>query len=285
MRKGILFLALLLCFCGAHAEEQDFYTNSGDVYYHADPDCDRPRPMYTGDGDGQRVVYDRACYQKYPISEEAALAFDKRACPVCVSPMEPVYLGEHLPEWEYDFAPWATGDRMREWGGDPLGPAEYQAEVQDTLERFNSRYNAFADSESYPDAYAGMWANNADGYTYAVVAPTQELLDSFRSMFGGGAWIVPAKYSYNERHDLQNVIFELFDEWKEGHPEAEVRIASAGMGSVDGLLAVEIYGEDLEVWQRDMALLDAELDLPVWVCFIYNGSYFSEENMWAMENF
>ena len=281
MKKWILFLALLLCFGCACADGEGYYTNNQDRYYHTDPDCDRPETARWWT-DAERVVFDRACYQKYPISEEAALAFEKKACPICVTRFEPVYLGEHMMEWEYDFAPWGIGDRMGEWGN-PLGPAEYQAEVQDTYERFAAHYaetykrgtGEAVREHPYPDFYAGCWRNNADGYSYAVVDPTQEIVDRFKEKFGGGAWIVPAKYGYNEIKAIQDPIFDMVEEWGENHPEFDLRVVSSAVHA--NYLEVGIYGD---TWEEAMPMLDAELDIPIWVCFIRNNSYFDAENMW-----
>ena len=261
MKKWILFLALLLCFGCARAEGEDYYTNSKDRYYHTDPDCDRPE-LADWEVEVGMEIYERECYQKYPISEEAALAFDKRACPICVKRLEPVYLGEHMMEWEYESAPWGDGGRMRGWGEAPLGSEEYQAEVTDTYERFTAYYGTSGNLHPYPDVYAGVWFNIADGYSYAVADPTQEIMAAFRKMFGGGAWIVPAKYGYNEIAALQNPIFEMVDAWRESHPELDIVVEGSAV-AVD-CLEVGIYGD---TWEQAMPVLDAELDFPIWVRF------------------
>ena len=292
MKKCLLVFALLLCLSCAHADGGDYYTNNKDIYYHTDPDCDRPVPVETELG-GTQEIYARACYQKYPISAEAAAEFEKKACPICVKHTEPVYLGEHMMEWEYDFNPWDGGDRHQEWGEAALGPQEYQAEVQDTRERFeayfeevyNRKTGEYERKHPYPDAYAGCWVNNADGYTYAVVDPTPEILDSFKELFGGGAWIVPAKYGYNEIKPLLDDILTRIQEWSAEHSDIDLRGAYAGMDGVNSRLTVAIYAKEDKTWEQGMPLLDAELDLPIWVSFIRDTSYFDEENMWAIKTF
>lgn len=271
MKRCLILLALALIFSAACAQaEETYYTNNIDRYYHSDPDCDRPEAVdWLGT---ERIIYDRKCYQKYPISEEAALAFEKAACPICVKKTEPVYLGEHMMEWDYDFAPWGLGDRVSDWNDARLGSKEYRAEVDDTRARFHAYYEEIYDREAdrfvplhpYPDAYAGGWGNNADGISYAIVDPTQEILDAFKKMFGGGAWIVPAKYGYNEMKALQDPIFEMVDEWRAGHPEFDIFVSMCSVNEWENCLDVGIYGD---TWEEAMPILDQELELPIWVCF------------------
>ena len=264
MKKWLALLALaLLFYAGCALAEETYYTNRVDIYYHADPDCDRPEATLWWT-DAKREIFARACYQKYPIGEEAALAFDRRACPICVKQLEPVYLGEHMMAWTYDFEPWGIGDRERGWDDPPLGPEDYRAEVADTYERFEARYGADGSLHPYPDAYAGLWLNNADGYSYAFVDPTQEIMDAFADTFGGGAWIVPAKYGWNEMREMQDQIFDRLNAWIEGHPELDIHPSSASV-HVDEL-EVGMYGAD---WERALAAIDAELELPIWVCFVW----------------
>lgn len=271
MKRWLILLALTLLLSAAWARAEDtYYTNNIDRYYHSDPDCDRPEDAaWYG---GERIIYERACYRKYPISEEAAQAFEKAACPICVKRTEPVYLGQHMMEWEYDFAPWGIGERRSEWSDARLGSKEYRAEVTDTEERFQAYFEEIYDRDAdefvrrhpYPDAYAGRWANNADGVSYAIVDPSREILDAFEKQFGGGAWIVPAKYGYNEMKALQDAVFEMVDAWREGHPEFDILVSMCSLDEWGNCLDVGIYGD---TWEEAMPVLDRELELPVWVCF------------------
>ena len=282
MKKWLLLLvfALLLHAGCVRAEEQIYYTNKLDVYYHTDPDCDRPKTSerYEGSDAGPFPFYERACFQKYEIGEEAARAFDRAACPVCVKDYEPVYLGEHMPEWEYDAAPWIGAMESRIPPG--FGTEEYRAEISDTRERFEAYYEEIPDRETfevarlhpYPDAYAGTWWNLANGYSYAIVEPTQEILDAFRNMFGGGAWIVPAKYGYNEMYEMQEQIFDIIGGWCGEHPEFDIHANTAGIAPEGNYLGVGLYGED---WAEAMPVLDAELELPLWVYFFESAEVYA----------
>ena len=267
MKKRVWILALLLCFACAQAEEAEYYTSNTDIYYHSDPDCDRPKRT-------DREIYERECYRKYPISEKAASEFDKAACPVCIKDYAPVYLGEHMPEWPDGFEP---------WGNDPdVVPAAnltpYVSEGQQTYERFAAYYR----EHPYPEHFAGMWFNNSGSYTYAVIEPTQDKLDSFKRLFGGGAWIVPAKYNYDYSYSDQvqtnatTAIGRKLEEWGEAHEDVDLHWVAIAFSATEGFVEVEMYGED---WETAMPVIDAELDLPIWVCFIRNTSYYDEENM------
>ena len=264
MKKWLLLLvfALLLHAGSVRAEEARYYTNNLDNYYHADPDCDRPKfvARYGRYGHDTLLFYERECFQKYEISEEAARVFGKAACPVCAGNFEPVYLGEHAPAWNGgDLEPWA-------YGGNVTGERNaYKSECSETYERFAKYY----ETHSYPDAFAGVWMNSSGGYTYAIVNPTQEVVDAFRNMFGGGAWIVPAKYSYNEMCALKDgIFFETLEDWCAAHPELDIHANMMSVDDVDNYLGIGLYGED---WDAAMPLLDAELELPLWVYFFQSS--------------
>ena len=269
MKRGLLLLALLLCFGCAQAEEAEYYTSNTDIYYHADPDCDRPKVE-------GREIYERACYRKYPISEQAASEFDKTACPVCVKDYAPVYLGEYAPDWSGESQPW---EPLVDTDAITMELNRYRSECQDTYERFAAYYQ----DHPYPEHFAGMWFNNSGGYTYAVIEPTQDKLDSFKRLFGGGAWIVPAKYNYNYSYSDQvqtsatTTIGRKLEEWGDAHEDVDLHWVTIAFSAKDSVVEVEMYGED---WETAMPMIDAELDLPVWVCFVRNTSYYDEENMW-----
>lgn len=265
MKKWLMLLALALLFnvC-ARAEDAEFYTNKSDLYYHADPDCDRP-PEVAWHG-REREIYEREIYRKYPISAEAAEAFGKAACPVCVKEFEPVYLGEYPPE----------GDVAEPWSanvGSVPGSDAYCWECAATHERFEAYFeetydwktNSFSRKHPFPDAFAGIWYNCTGGYTYAIVDPTQEILDNFERLFGGGAWIVPAKFGENEMSAMQEELFPKIVDWCRAHPELDAQAESASVNVVDGgFLEIGLAGED---WKEAAAGIDAEFELPVWVMF------------------
>lgn len=280
MRKWLILLAALalLTPC-ARAEAQTYYTNQPDPYYHIDPDCDRP-PSIDPWTNQPSEFYEREIYQKYPISQAAAEEFEKKPCPVCAKGFQPTYLGEHMPEWtDANFTPWGTGkpkpdfETSEEWSNYPgWGDEAYRNEVADTGRRFEEYFEQTYDAETgefrpkhpYPDFYAGRWANNADGMTCAIVDPTEEILDKFRELFGGGAWIVPAKYGENELHEAQDELFDEVREWCAAHPELDAQPSSASVDVANDMLVIGMYGPD---WQRAVAAIDAELAPPVWVCF------------------
>ncbi len=280
MRKWIILLAAAMLFNAcARAETAEFYTNQSDLYYHADPDCDRPSATDPWTG-GVREIYEREIYRKYPISQAAAEEFEKKPCPVCVKRFQPTYLGEHMPEWtDADFTPWGTGkprpefETSAEWANYPgWGDEAYRAEVADTGRRFEEYFEQTCDAATgefrpkhpYPDFYAGRWANNADGMTYAIVDPTEEILAKFREMFGGGAWIVAAKYGENELRKAQDELFNAAQEWCATHPELDAQPTSASVDVAENMLTIGMCGAD---WREAAAAIDAELAPPVWVCF------------------
>ena len=280
MKKWLLILAVaLLLHAGCGKAEEIFYTNNGDAYYHADPDCDRP-PEGGHWGRESMDFYERACFRKYEISEHAALAFDRAACPVCVKKLEPVYLGEHMPEWQYDADPWGIGEKAIPIPDTPeefenykgWGTEAYREEISDTYARFEAYYEEIYDHRTgeyarrhpYPDFYAGVWLNNADGYSYAVVDPTQEMLDAFKRLFGGGAWIVPAKYGLNEMRALQDEVFEIVNEWCTQHPEFDIQPNLVSVDEFENYLGIGLYGED---WNEALPVLDAEVEMPLWVYY------------------
>lgn len=270
MRKWIILLAALMLFIPcAQAEEQTYYTNHSDLYYHANPDCDRP-PKTAWYGT-ERTIYEREIYRKYPISATAAEEFEKKPCPVCAKGFQPTYLGEHMPAWtDADYTPWGAGKQKTfpQWG-----TQAYRTEVSDTYARFEAYFeevydrktDRYARKHPYPDAFAGLWFNNADGYTYAIVDPSEEILAKFREMFGGGAWIVPAKYGENEMREMQEKLFDEVRDWCAAHPELDATPSSASVNEVDGgFLEIGLDGAD---WQKAAAEIDAEMNLPVWVMF------------------
>lgn len=265
----LLLLAALLLYAGCARAEDVYYTNNKDIYYHADSDCDRPKIE-------GREIYDRACYQKYPISDEAAQAFGKAACPVCAKGYAPVYLGEYPPEWSGEREPWGP---LADDEAITMEMNRYRAECQDTYERFEAYYR----DHPYPDHFAGVYMNRSGGSTYAVIDPTQDKLDSFKRMFGGGAWIVPAKYNYAYSYSDQvqtsatTTVGRRLEEWRSAHEDVDLHWVAIAFSAKDSVVEVEMYGED---WETAMPMIDAELDLPVWVCFVRNTSYYDEENMW-----
>ena len=262
MRKWIFILAAALLFNIACARaEESFYTSRQDLYYHSDAACDIPQSS-TWSG-LERNIYPREAYAKAPISAEAASAFEKTPCPVCVEQFEPVYLGDHFPQWPLECNPWAIGDIDPETKMQ-LRNARPQAYIDETIltdQAIDAYFEEYYDHESasirmrneYPDWYAGRWANNAVCSTYAVVSPTPEVLDEFKSLFGGGAWIIPAKYSINQLRSAQDEIFAAAIEWCNNHPEANAQAVTASSDDVENGVFIGIYGPG---WQNAAAALD-----------------------------
>ena len=278
MRKWPILLALVLLSAAACARaEEIYYTNNEDIYYHADPDCDRPGEPGRYGIEGM-YFYERECFQKVEISEEAAVAFDRAACPVCVKDWEVAYLGDYPPDWQGEGEPWElAGGQLN------VESTQYGRECAQTYERFQAHYeeiynrgmDAFERRHPYPDAFAGVWFNCSGGYSYAVVNPTREITDAFKNMFGGGAWIVPAKYGYNEMRAMQDEVFDRIRAWEAAHPEFDIHVNMASVDERYNYLGVGLYGAD---WDEAMPALDAELELPVWVYF-----FRSSELSWAAE--
>lgn len=276
MRKWILLLALalLLNVTRSYAEEI-FYTNHQDRYYHSDAACGTPESVnWSGE---TREFYSRESYNKVEITPGAASAFEKVPCPLCVEKYEPVYLGEHFPEWPLECDPWGIGDIDPEARMNLMKkrPQAYTDEIAATSQAADAYLEESYDHEAedvrmrnaYPDWYAGRWANNATGSTYALVSPSQEVLDEFKSLFGCGAWIVPAKYGLGELRSAQDEIFAVVSEWCKTHPEAGAEAVSASASEVENAVFIGIYGTG---WQNAAAAMDKTA--PVYVHFYQETS-------------
>lgn len=269
MRKWILILALALLFNVIQANaEETFYTNHHDRYYHADPDCDRPVITNWWDefNEHPRELYDREIYQKYPISKTAAEEFRKTPCPVCVKKFNPVYLGDHMPEWNFEVEPWRVSGMEQQ----SITDKNFRNEVSNTHEAFYDYYEQYAEygtgiiktKHDYPSCFAGLYMNVQGSITYMIADPADEILTSFEKMFGGGAWIVPAKYGYNEMYETQNRIFQELTDLCKAHPEWDAGPVGAGVDEVNNCVNIEIHGSD---WQLAAAAL--EESAPIYVHF------------------
>jgi len=281
MRKWIYLLAAALLFNIACARAEDsFYTSNQDLYYHSDAACDIPQSS-TWSG-SERNIYPREAYKKAPISAEAASAFDKAPCPICVESFEPIYLGEHFPQWPLECKPWGIGDIDPETRMQLMNarPQAYTDEIVATSQAIDAYFEEYYDHETgdvrtrneYPDWYGGQWSNNAVCPTIALVSPTQDMLAEFKSLFGGGAWIVPAKYSMNQMRSAQDEYFAAVHEWCNDHPEAGAQAVSARSDDVENGVFIGIYGPG---WQEAAAAMDKiapiyvhfyeETALPTWI--------------------
>lgn len=273
MRKWIVLLicALLLNIACAHAEEI-FYTNNEDSYYHSDASCNIP-DTHTWFGE-ERTYYDREAYKTVEISAEAAAAFEKAPCPVCVEEYEAIYLGEHMPAWSLEAAPWGLGDLDSETTAllKEKRPQSYIDETTETSLRFTAYFEEYYDHESetvrkrhdYPDWYGGCWKNNACCTSYAIVSPTQQILQEFVELFGGGAWIVPVKYGQNQLSQAQDEIFNALIEWCNAHPDTDAQVVSASIEPIDQGVMIGIYGNDWEI-----AAAAIEKIAPIYVHFYH----------------
>ena len=269
MRKWILILALALLFNVTQANaEETFYTNNHDRYYHTNPDCDRPVTVNWWDefNEHPRELYEREIYQKYPISKTAAEEFQKNPCPVCVKKFKPVYLGDHMPEWKHEVQPWRINGMVAQ----SITDKDFHNEVWNTNNAFNAYYEEYAvrgtgevkRKHDYPSCFAGLYMNVQGSITYLVTDPNDEILSAFQQMFGSGAWIVPAKYGYNEMRETQDRIFQELTDLCKAHPEWDAGPVGAGVDEVNNCVNIEISGED---WQLAAAAL--EESAPIYVHF------------------
>lgn len=270
-RHAWLLWILLPALMTAAAGEAVYYTNHEDRYYHADENCDRPPEKNWWDG-SPTAFFEREIYQKYEISEAAALAFEKAACPVCADVFEPVYLGRHMPEWPCEVQPWEISGLTEEQESAFLDarPQAFIDEIAATAEAFNAYYEETWDHSAdqvvrkheYPAFFAGKYMNNAGCVSYAVVSPTGEILDAFKALFGGGAWIVPAKYGYDEIMDESSRVFTELKLWCAAHPELDIRSFSAGGPDYTNCAVIGISGAD---WAQAAAAM--EETAPVYIHF------------------
>jgi len=273
MQKWLLALALALLLNSMHAqaEEDIYFTNNRDRYYHLDENCDRHSGMQWWN-DGQVEYYEREIYQKKPISEVAALEFDKMACPVCMKDFQPVYLGDHFPEWPYADEPWEIGvlNEADRQAYNASSTKEFSDELLKTWQAFSEYYEEVYDSKtgnvvrrhSYPDVFAGVYSCKG-GIAYAIVDPSEEILAAFEKMFGSGAWIVPAKYGYDEIMENCDRVVEELRAWCAAHPEVDARFSSATGPDYENYAVIGIDGAD---WQ--MAAAAMEDTAPIYIHFV-----------------
>jgi len=270
---ALLTIALLFNAIASRAEQEVYYTNNEDKYYHTDADCDRPM-QESWWGGSEQDFYEREIYRKYEISEESALAFEKSACPLCVKKLKPVYLGDHMPEWNYEVEPWEVNtlsyeERMALFNA---RPEAFHQEIVSTSEAFeayfeeiyNHETDQFERKHDYPAYYAGRYATNAGCSAYQLVDFNDEMLAAFRDMFGGGAWIVPAKYGYDEIYNTRERIFREMMTWCAAHPEVDARVTSAGGPGYENYAVIGIDGAD---WKQAAAAF--EETAPVYIHFAY----------------
>ena len=270
---ALLTIALLFNAVVSRAEEKVYYTANEDKYYHADADCDRP-VQENGWYIPEETFYERAIYQKYEISEKSAIAFEKSACPVCVKELKPVYLGEHMPEWNFEVEPWEINTFSYEERTALFNarPEAFHQEVVSTAEAFDAYFeqiynretDQFVKKHEYPAFYAGSYASNSGCSAYQLVDFNDEMLDAFRDMFGGGAWIVPAKYGYDEIYNTRERIFQEMMAWCAAHPEVDAQVVSAGGPGYENYAVIGIDGAD---WKQAAAAF--EDTAPVYIHFAY----------------
>lgn len=268
MKKWFLLLAaaLLLNTMQAHAQAL-FYTNKVDRYYHADVDCDRP-DADAALASGATEIFERKAYQKYEISADAAAEFQKLPCPLCVKKIAPVYLGSAMTEWRSATTlPWAMTDGKKE----KITDATFRKEVADTHAAFSAYYEEYAELGSgevkrrheYPDCFAGLYKNAQGGCSYMLVDPNDEMRDAFRNRFGGGAWIVPAKYGENEVYENRERLFAALMEWCAQNPSIDASPVYAVSDPANNCAYIAVYGED---WR--CAVEAVEADAPIYLHFL-----------------
>ena len=215
------------------------------------------RPKLPGGAIRPREFYEREVYKKYEISAVAAAEFEKKPCPVCVKKFEPVYLGDHLPEWNFDVQPWQISGVKKQ----TMPKGKFQEEVASTYEAFYAYYEQYADPKTgavktrhaYPDCFASLYRNVQGSYTYMIVEPTDEILATFERMFGGGAWIISAKYGVNEMDQAFAEVMNALDQWKKENPDLDAGLSSGGGDAVYNCVEIGLYGDD---WQLAAAAMD-----------------------------
>lgn len=271
----ILLCVALLINClhaQAQADENIYFTNKEDRYYHLDENCDR-HPGTDWWSEAPVEYYEREIYRKMPISEAAAIEFDKQACPVCVKQFEPVYLGDHFPEWPFEDAPWEIREEADEGRLAFMNSRnrEYKDEVATTGLAFYTYYEEGYNHETgkierrheYPEFFAGEYANASFSSTYRIVDPNEEILSAFKHMFGGGAWIVAAKYGYNEITDNCDRVVNELSAWCAAHPEVDARFSGASGPDYANYAVIGINGAD---WQQAAAAMEATA--PIYIHFV-----------------
>lgn len=274
MKKWFLLLAFALLFNAVYtrAEGNIYFTNNEDRYYHLDENCDRPAETNWWN-DEPVEYYEREIYQKKPISEIAAKEFGKKACPICVKNFQPVYLGEHFPEWNYEAEPWEINGMtpVQEQEFRNAQPKAYIGEIVETGKAFDDYYAEIYNREAgkhelkhaYPAAYAGRYMSNSNCVAYAVADPDEEIIAAFRRMFGGGAWIVAAKYGYDEIMAGQERVVEELEKWCDAHPEVDAKFVSASGPGYEICAVIGIYGAD---WKLAAAAM--EETAPIYIHFM-----------------
>lgn len=258
----VLLMLTQILSAGSARSEEEYWTNSSDRYYHLNSECNRPAD--------KPECYERKAYVMVPVSEDAALEFGKKPCPVCVKRLQPVYIGEAEPEWTYEYEPWIVNfasdyrDRLN-------GTSErFRKENSDTHAKFEEYYQEIYDKKTkefykkheYPECFAGLYMNAAMGFSYMIADPTPEIVMKFREMFGGGAWIIPAKYGQNEILAEGQKIWDALFEWCDAHPEIDAYPASFCQDTVNNAVGIGIHGTQ---WR--MAAEAMEADAPVFVYF------------------
>ena len=214
-----------------------FYTTNKDKYYHLNTACD----------DGT----------KYPISGEAAVLFGKRACPVCTKKTQPVYTGEcefvwnrEEPMWELNGLDLETLAQVRK-----SLPEQFYEESRITGEKFdsifyevyNKKTGEFSMSYPWPENYAGKYVNMAYAKTFLLVDPTEESIEEFKRVCGGGVWVVAAKYGMTELEQAREEAVTLVEEYCETHPELDARWVGHGLDIYRNTVNLEIYGSDAQM--------------------------------------
>ena len=233
VRKGengeILFLPLSASGKDVDSGIATYYTTDEDKYYHDDIACD----------EGAKV----------PVSEEAALLFGKRACPVCVKGLKPVYTGDAVFEWTFEGEPWALNDfdmelrqRVR-----AAVPEAFREESRETRASFDKLYIDEQTGEQlcpFPEDHAGRYLNRAGGMTFLLADPTPETIAAFKAQFGGGVWIVPAKYSMAELETIRSETIAAVEAALAARPGLDARWVAHSVYEAENVVRIEFYGAD-----------------------------------------
>lgn len=242
----ILILALSMPAL-AHGKPDAFWTLDNDPYYHADAGCDG--------GD------------KVPISEKAALVFEKTPCPVCVQNTAPFYTGAQLPDWTDSYGLWEPGFQPELQAATPDWYQQAGAQVNEAFDRIHAEVydrtlEDYVLTEPYPEDYGGRYLNKSGILTFVMVNPTPDRIQQFTERYGAGIWIVPGKTSYNQLRSAQKTLWDDLEAWIDAHPEFHVRLTSIGIDVIQNCLMVGLDGPD---WEEAAQ----QLPVPVYVLFEY----------------
>lgn len=278
-----------------YLETTAFFTTSEDRYYHLDEACDQGRkyviseeaallfgktacplcvkhtqPFYTGECEFVRASEASATME--PETYFGEVAEDAYDMSIGLSDDEPLNEtpidGDFTVVWPLEVEIWSLNTASLEEleAIRQSVPEAFYIESRTTGERFDALHAEIIQPETgettlaapYPDDYAGHYVNAAYGKTFLLVDPTPESIAAFAEQYGGGVWILPAKFSHTEMEAARAQTEALVEEYLRQHPDMEARCVSHWIQEEENVVRFEFYGSD------SSALIDA-LDLPLCV--------------------